>query len=137
VLEQVPLDLAQFHGNESAAFCTAFGRPYIKAVPMSGSVDPVRYAGDHPAASGFLLDSHAPGERGGTGETFDWDRVPAQIGRPVVLAGGLGPDNVERAVRTVRPYAVDVSSGVETEPGIKSETLIQAFMRGVARGQSR
>jgi len=135
-LEQVPLDLAQFHGAESAAYCAACGRPYIKAVPMSGAVDPLAYARAHPAASGFLLDSHGPGERGGTGQAFDWARVPKTLDRPLVLAGGLRPDNVAQAVRVVRPYAVDVSSGVESEPGIKSEALIQAFIRGVARGQS-
>ncbi len=136
-LDTVPLDLIQFHGAERARFCDSFGRPYVKAVPMSGPLDVVRYTAGYPRASGFLFDSHAPGQRGGTGSAFDWNRIPNDLGRPMILAGGLEPENVEQAVRATSPYAVDVSSGVESAPGIKSEALILEFMRGVARGDSR
>lgn len=136
-VDSVPLDLIQFHGAEPANSCDSFGRPYVKAISMSGPMDVQRYTDGYPRASGFLLDSHAPGQRGGTGTAFDWNRIPQGLGRPIILAGGLEPANVEQAVRDTRPYAVDVSSGVESAPGIKSEALILAFMRGVARGDSR
>jgi phosphoribosylanthranilate isomerase len=133
VVGQVRPDLLQFHGQEPEAFCAAFGLPYLKTVPMTG-LEPAAYAAQYPTAAGFLLDSHGLGEAGGSGRPFDWSRVPAGLGAPLVLAGGLNPDNVTEAVRRVRPFAVDVSSGVESSPGIKDAGLMQAFVKGVQRG---
>ncbi len=131
VLAALPLDMLQFHGAEPAAYCTSFGRPYIKAVPMADIDDVPAYSRQHPAARAVLLDSHGAGRVGGTGERFDWQRIPQQLDKPVILAGGLNPDNVTTAIRQVRPYAVDVSSGVELAPGIKDNERITAFMYGV------
>lgn len=132
VLEQVPVNLLQFHGDEDAAFCRQFGRPYLKAVSMT-SPAAVAVAGETwPDAAGFLLDSHAPGGAGGTGRTFDWTAIP-RLPRPVVLAGGLTPDNVGEAIARVRPWAVDVSSGVEDSPGIKSAAKLQKFVKEAKR----
>ncbi|HXG27660.1 MAG TPA: phosphoribosylanthranilate isomerase [Nevskiales bacterium] len=133
VAQQLRPDLLQFHGREPADFCAAFGLPYLKTIPMGG-VEPAAYAAQYPTAAGFLLDSHAPGAAGGSGRAFDWTRVPAGLSAPLILAGGLTPDNVAEAVRRVRPYAVDVSSGVESSPGIKDAGLMQAFVKGVQRG---
>jgi phosphoribosylanthranilate isomerase len=133
VAQQLRPDLLQFHGREPADFCAAFGLPYLKTIPMSG-LEPAAYAAQYPSAAGFLLDSHGPGEAGGSGRAFDWSRVPAGLSAPLILAGGLTPDNVAEAVRRVRPYAVDVSSGVESSPGIKDAGLMQAFVKGVQRG---
>lgn len=134
VLARVPLDLLQFHGTEDAAFCAAFGRPYIKAVPMTGGADVAAYARRFAGARGLLLDSHQGGASGGRGERFDWQQVPTDLSKPVILAGGLDATNVGRAIRLVHPYGVDVSSGVESSPGIKDATLIQAFIRNVTDG---
>lgn len=136
VLEAVPVDLLQFHGTESAQECEGFGRPYIKAVAMQAGVDPHPLIQAHPRASGFLLDAYQPDTHGGGGVAFDWHSVPERMERPVVLAGGLTPDNVAQAVALTRPYAVDVSSGVEVAKGIKSADKIEAFMRGVERGDA-
>jgi phosphoribosylanthranilate isomerase len=136
VVDAVRPDLLQFHGRESEAFCANFGLPFLKTIPMSG-VEPVAFAAAYPGASGFLLDSHAPGQPGGSGQSFDWARVPRQLGAPLILAGGLNPHNVADAVRHVRPYAVDVSSGVESSPGIKDAGLITAFVKGVRRGEDQ
>ncbi|OOG22332.1 N-(5'-phosphoribosyl)anthranilate isomerase [Thioalkalivibrio denitrificans] len=133
VLQQVPLDLLQFHGSESPAYCGRFGRPYLKAVPMAEGTDPVAYMDAYPEAAGFLLDSHGNGRVGGTGETFDWGRIPRDLRHCLVLAGGLNPDNVAEAVRRVRPWAVDVSSGVEARPAIKDPERIRAFVDEVRR----
>ena len=126
VLAEVPLSLLQFHGAEDGDFCRQFGLPYIKALAMGGAGQ-LPNAGEYPDAAALLLDSHEPGSAGGTGHAFDWDRIPP-LPRPLVLAGGLDPDNVARAVRTVRPWAVDVSSGVEQEPGVKSAVKMQRFI---------
>jgi len=128
ILDRVPLSLLQFHGSEEAAFCRRFGLPYIKAVSMTprGAVE--RAAEKYPDAAALLLDSHPVGETGGTGRVFDWSRVTAAP-LPLVLAGGLTPDNVRQAVKQVRPWAVDVSSGVEVAPGIKSEELMDQFIK--------
>jgi phosphoribosylanthranilate isomerase len=136
VLEAVPVDLLQFHGSETADDCSGFARPYIKAVGMQPDVDPLTVMAAHPAARGFLLDAWQPDTHGGGGVTFDWSRVPAQRERPLVLAGGLTADNVADAIGRLQPFAVDVSSGVEERKGIKSEAKIQAFMRGVERGDA-
>lgn len=135
VLERVPLELLQFHGTEPAEFCRAFGRPYIKAVGMSGGDgDIAASAASYPDARALLVDSHEAGSPGGTGETFAWARLPAERPLPVILAGGLAPGNVAAAVSTVRPEAVDVSSGVERSKGVKDEALVREFIEEVRRG---
>ena len=127
VLDAVPLSFLQFHGSESAEFCRQFGRPYIKAINPS-SPDAIALADRaYPDAAGILVDSHAPGGLGGTGKMLDWDQLKA--GKlPLILAGGLNPENVATAVRMVRPWAVDVSSGVESAPGIKSAAALKRFI---------
>jgi phosphoribosylanthranilate isomerase len=133
VLAQVPLQLLQFHGNESAAFCASFQRPFIKALRMADGVDVAAVEAEFAAAGalGLLLDSYSPAAPGGTGETFGWERIPVERRLPLILAGGLSPDNVAAAVRYVRPYAVDVSSGVEIAPGRKDSAKITAFVQTV------
>ncbi|MEJ2060284.1 MAG: phosphoribosylanthranilate isomerase [Gammaproteobacteria bacterium] len=132
-LDSVPLDLLQFHGDECPADCPGYGLPYIKAVGMQGKTDVARYAASYPDAAGFLLDSHATGEAGGTGLAFDWGRMPADLDVPLILAGGLAPENVAEAVRTTGVYGVDVSSGVESAPGIKDHEKIRTFIKEVER----
>lgn len=134
VLNTVTLDLLQFHGDESEVYCVQFGRPYIKAVSMRPDRDVAAYMAEYPSAAGFLLDAYHPAVAGGSGEQFDWARVPVQRPRPIVLAGGLNAGNVVEAVRRVRPYAVDVSSGVEAAKGIKDAAKMAEFIRGVQRG---
>ncbi len=131
VLRALPLDLIQFHGDESPAFCGRFGRPYIKAVRMRPDVELSRFAERYHGAQALLLDSYQPGVAGGTGERFNWERVPRDFSMPIVLAGGLTPANVGDAIQQVRPYGVDVSGGVEAAKGIKDAAKIAAFMRGV------
>ncbi len=128
VLKAAPLDLLQFHGNETPAYCRAFGRPYLKAVRMRPGADLVKYCADFHDARALLLDAYVPGVPGGTGERFDWGLIPAGLPKPIVLSGGLNPDNVGLAVETVRPWAVDVSSGVEAAPGIKDAARVAAFI---------
>jgi len=129
VLGQVPIDLLQFHGREAPEECRQFGHPYIKAVRMVPDVDITAEVRRYTQAAGLLLDAYDPQLAGGTGATFDWTRVPADLGKPVILAGGLTPENVVRAIEAVRPYAVDVSSGVEQSLGIKDAAKIAAFIR--------
>ena len=131
VLSEVPLSLLQFHGDETPDYCAAFGLPYLKAVPMGAGADPLDYERRFATAAGLLLDSHGGNKMGGTGQGFDWTRIPANRRKPLILAGGLHPGNVAAAIRQVRPYAVDVSSGVETAKGIKDAELMHAFLRGV------
>lgn len=135
VVKAIRPDVLQFHGSEPEAFCQSHKLPYLKTIPMDGG-DAVAYAARYPQAAGFLLDSHGPGQAGGTGRAFDWSHVPAGLKSPLILAGGLKPDNIEYAVRQVRPYAVDVSSGVESAPGIKDPALIKAFVEGVKRADA-
>lgn len=136
VLAAVPLDLLQFHGDECGADCGQYGRPYIKAISMRAGLDVAGYAKAYPDAAGFLLDTHQEGVPGGTGQQFDWAQVPRDLQRPLILAGGLGPDNIAAAIRRVRPYAVDVSSGVEAAKGIKDAAKIAAFITEVQRVDS-
>lgn len=136
VLEAVPVDLLQFHGTEPAAFCRQFGRPYIKALGMLGETDISAKAASYEDARGILLDAHAPGGDGGTGDRFDWNDIPPDLSDRLVLAGGLDPDNVYDAVTTTRPYAVDVSSGVEQQKGIKSADKIRRFIEQVGKADS-
>ncbi|MCW8127049.1 phosphoribosylanthranilate isomerase [Microbulbifer halophilus] len=128
-LARVPLNLLQFHGTESAEYCEQFRRPYIKALRMKDDLDVLAAMAEHPAARGFLLDAYRPGVPGGTGESFDWQRVPQDSGQQIVLAGGLTPGNVARAVDTAQPQAVDVSGGVEASPGRKDPQKVAAFIR--------
>ena len=130
VLERVPLQLLQFHGDEAEAECARYGRPWIKAARMRPGVDLLEFAASHPRASGILVDAFVDGHGGG-GKTFDWTLIPAGFARPLVLSGGLDADNVVDAVRRVRPWAVDVSSGVESAKGIKDAEKIAAFIAGV------
>jgi phosphoribosylanthranilate isomerase len=134
VLAAVPLDLIQFHGSESPEACASHGRPWIKALAMGGPLDLKLEISRYAGARGVLLDAHRAGERGGRGAAFDWSRIPPDIARRIVLAGGLGPHNVAAAVRSVRPWAVDVSSGIESAPGIKDRARMEAFVREVERG---
>jgi phosphoribosylanthranilate isomerase len=136
VLDALPVDLLQFHGAESAQDCERFERPYLKAIAMPPGVDPVQTMRAYPNASGFLLDAYQPDTHGGGGVAFDWRRMPECTEKPAILAGGLTPDNVAQAVALTRPYAVDVSSGVEVAKGIKSADKIEAFIRGVERGDA-
>ncbi len=131
VLDGVRIDLLQFHGDETPGDCSGYGKPYIKAVRMQEGVDVAEITHRYADASGLLLDSYRAGVAGGTGETFDWARVPPDVDKPIILAGGLTPENVADAIVQVRPYAVDVSGGVESAKGIKDAGKIAAFMRGV------
>jgi phosphoribosylanthranilate isomerase len=125
--------LLQFHGSEDDAFCRGFGLPFIKTVAMGqGAEDAALVRKRYPSASGFLLDGHGPGQPGGRGERFDWGQVPP-LGRPVFLAGGLTPGNVGQAIRAARPFAVDVSSGIESAPGVKDGEKMQHFVDEVRR----
>ena len=133
-LASVPVDVLQFHGSESAEYCRSFGRPYFKAVGMKGLLASggfAAYADQYSDAQGILVDSHAPGAAGGTGEVFDWTQVPQNYSKPIILAGGLKPENIRQAIETTRVYAVDVSSGVESGPGAKDSRKLQDFMRAV------
>jgi phosphoribosylanthranilate isomerase len=131
VLDAVPVQLLQFHGNETPAYCAGFGAPYIKALRVRPGVDLLQYGALYAGARGLLLDTHVDELPGGSGRAFDWDLIPAGLGLPIVLAGGLTPANVTQAVRRVRPWAVDVSSGVERGKGIKDAAMMAAFVRGV------
>ena len=134
-VRDVEPDLVQFHGSEDAAFCESFGVHYIKALGLDGDVDVYAVAAAHPRAAGFVLDGHPPGQQGGRGKTFDWSRVPRDLARPIILAGGLNPGNVGAAIRAVQPWAVDLASGVEASPGIKDAAKMQAFFAAVRAAQ--
>ncbi|MGX9719716.1 phosphoribosylanthranilate isomerase [Stenotrophomonas acidaminiphila] len=135
VMRTVRPSLLQFHGDEEDAFCRAFNMPYLKAVAMGGTeaVTARSLQLAHPHAAGFLLDSHAPGGSGGSGVAFDWAQVPAGLHRPFLLAGGIGPDNVFDAITRVQPWGVDVSSGIESAPGIKDGDRMRRFVEEVRR----
>lgn len=131
VLAKVPLDLLQFHGEEAPEFCRQFGRPYLKAIRVKAGVDLVECAARYADAQGLLLDAYVEGTQGGTGESFDWALIPSKLPLPVVLSGGLHAGNVAEAIKQVRPYAVDVSSGVEVAKGIKDAAKVAAFIKEV------
>ncbi len=131
ILDAVPLDLLQFHGDEAPDDCDGYHRPYIKALRVRPDDDIAAQVALYKNASGVLLDTYVPGIPGGTGEAFDWSLVPDNVGKPVILAGGLTAENVAQAIAQVRPYAVDVSGGVELAKGIKAATKIRAFMQAV------
>ena len=136
VVHRLRPDCLQFHGNETPAFCEAWEVPYIKAIPMGSIDDPSAYAREHGRAQGFLLDSNAAGRRGGSGDTFDWSKIPSAFEHPLVLAGGITASNVADAIVRVKPWGVDVSSGVEASWGIKSNEMIDQFFREVERGDA-
>ncbi len=129
-------DLLQFHGDESPAYCRQFGVPYLKALRVRPGVDLLQYARDYHDAKALLLDAYVEGTPGGTGATFDWALIPKNLPLPVVLSGGLTPENVTAAIKAVRPWAVDVSSGVESARGIKDAAKIAAFVTGVRNARS-
>lgn len=131
VLDSVRPTLLQFHGNESDAWCAQFGQPFLKAVAMGEGAAALPRLQQYPHAAGLLLDGHAAGEAGGSGQTFDWSLLPRGLAQPLILAGGLHAGNVGEAVRAVRPWAVDVASGVESAPGIKDPGRLEAFIRAV------
>ena len=133
VLDAVPLSLLQFHGNETEPECARWGMRYLKAFRVRPEQSVETMVSLYHSASGYLLDSYKPGEPGGTGESFDWALIPQSLAKPVVLAGGLSPENVAQAINRVRPYGVDVSSGVESQPGIKDHDKINAFVKAVGR----
>jgi len=126
-----PVGLLQFHGGETPDFCSRFGLPYIKAVRVRADTDLLQYARDFHDAKALLLDAYVEGTHGGTGRSFDWSVIPRTLTLPVVLSGGLDARNVAGAIQQVRPWAVDVSSGVEAAPGIKDAAKIAAFIAGV------
>ncbi|MBV6287771.1 phosphoribosylanthranilate isomerase [Pseudomonas aegrilactucae] len=131
ILEAVPLDLLQFHGDETPAECEGFNRPWIKALRVRPGDDLEAQCRHYANASGILLDTYVAGVPGGTGEAFDWSLIPERLSKPIILAGGLSADNVGAAIAQVRPYAVDVSGGVEQAKGVKDPARIAAFMRAV------
>ena len=131
VQDEVCPTLLQFHGCESDAWCLQFAHPFVKAIAMgTSSVTSPRFR-EHPHAAAILLDGHSPGEAGGSGKTFDWRLLPAELGYPLILAGGLDAANVGAAIRMAHPWAVDVASGVESAPGIKDADKLSAFVRAV------
>ncbi|WP_394753344.1 phosphoribosylanthranilate isomerase [Crenothrix sp.] len=134
VLRHVPIDCLQFHGNESAATCRIYNKRYIKAVSMQQDTDISALAAHYHDAAGLLLDTYHPGAKGGTGHQFDWSLIPKLRPLPIILAGGLDADNARLAVHTVRPYALDVSSGVESQKGIKDQLKTSAFLKEVIEG---
>ena len=136
VIRQVRPTLLQFHGSEDDAFCRSFGVPYMKAIAMGSDIaqqHPGTLHSRYPAAAGFLFDSHGEGEPGGSGVAFDWARIPAGVQKPYVLAGGLSPDNVFDAIQSTLPWGVDVSSGIESAPGLKDGDMMRRFVEEVRR----
>ena len=131
VLDEVRPTLLQFHGDEGDGWCAQFGHPFLKAIAMGEGVAALPRLHDYPHATGLLLDGHAAGEAGGSGKAFDWSLLPDELAQPLILAGGLHAGNVGDAVRTARPWAVDVASGVESAPGIKDPMRLEAFIRAV------
>lgn len=132
-LRQIPLDVLQFHGEEEPEFCRQFGRPYLKALRVKNGLNLVQCAARYQDAQGLLLDAYIEGTHGGTGIAFDWSLIPQGLPLPVVLSGGLHAGNVTDAIRQVRPWAVDVSSGVESAKGIKDAAKIAAFITEIKK----
>ena len=130
-------DVLQFHGDESEAFCCSFGLPFLKALGVRGETELQALMQDYPSAQGLLLDRYDPERVGGTGEVFDWDAVPREHQQRLVVAGGLSAENVSEAITTLRPWAVDVSSGVESSPGKKLEHKIDSFCMAVRTADAK
>jgi len=133
VTSRLALDCLQFHGAETHEFITQFGRPYIKALGMQDNVPVVDRMAEYPDSLGYLLDSHASGEAGGSGETFDWESIPAALRPMMIVAGGITPHNVAECISRIRPYAIDVSSGVESAPGIKDRKKMENLFGAIKR----
>lgn len=131
VLAQCPVTALQFHGEETAQFCGQFGLPYLKACRVRVEFDLIKYLSQFQSSAGWLLDAFHDDAYGGKGAVFDWDLIPPGLARPLILSGGLGIENVAQAIRRVRPWAVDVSTGVELSKGVKDATKIAAFIRKV------
>ena len=136
VLHTLRPDCLQFHGNESAEFCESWSVPYLKSIPMGSIEDPIAYAAQHGKAQGFLFDSNAAGRQGGSGDTFDWSKIPPAFEHPLILAGGITPSNVAEAIARVQPWGVDVSTGVEVSRGVKNSDLMDQFFDEVKRGDA-
>jgi phosphoribosylanthranilate isomerase len=134
ILNRVPIDCLQFHGDEPAEACRLYGKRYMKAVRMQEGIDIFDLARQYHDAAGLLLDAYHPGTKGGTGSRFDWELIPEQCALPIILAGGLDQSNARQAVQAVRPYALDVSSGVEAEKGVKDASKMAAFVSEVNKG---
>lgn len=130
VINSVNIDLLQFHGEEDNSFCNQFGKPFIKALSVTASDDFAKISDHFPNSRGFIVDSNEPGQIGGTGKTFDWSKFPQNNEKPLILAGGLNPENIRQAIIATTPYGVDVSSGVESAKGIKDHHKIAEFIRG-------
>ncbi len=133
-------DLLQFHGDEAPGFCASFGMPYVKALALGGGAALAAPARRYREASALLLDGHTTGAMGGLGKAFDWKAQQAAVNKlklPVILAGGLHPDNVGKGIRALRPYAVDVSSGIESRPGVKDLNKMRAFVQAVRRADEK
>lgn len=128
IIDIVRPSMLQFHGSESDEWCKQFGQPYLKAIAMGEGAAALYQLHDHPHAAGLLLDGHGLGEPGGSGKTFDWSLMPRDLKQPLILAGGLTAANVAHAIRVARPWAVDVSSGVESAPGIKDAQKMREFI---------
>jgi phosphoribosylanthranilate isomerase len=131
VMREAHVDLLQFHGDEPAEFCGQFNVPYVKAARVRPDMDLLQYARRYGDARALLLDAYVTGSHGGTGVAFDWNLIPRDLPLPLILSGGLTAQNVAEAIRRVRPWAVDVSTGVETSPGVKDERKMAAFFQGV------
>ena len=131
VLSELPLDVLQFHGDETPAHCKSFSRPYFRALRMQPGVDIAQEAAKYTHAQGILLDAWVPGVHGGTGERFDWAQIPENLAKPLILAGGLNADNAAQAMRKVQPWALDVSGGVESSKGIKDADKMRKFLYAV------
>ena len=137
VLSKVKLDILQFHGDESVADCEQINMPYYKAIRVKADTNLLQYEVEFSSAKALLLDAHSDVAFGGTGQTFDWNLIPKNLTKPIILAGGLTVENVDKAIQQVRPYAVDVSGGVEITKGIKDVAKIAAFMQGVSSASKR
>ncbi|MGN2254775.1 phosphoribosylanthranilate isomerase [Frateuria sp. GZRe12] len=131
VIAAVQPALLQFHGAERDDWCAQFGRPYLKAIAMGDGSDALPRLRAYPGAAGLVLDGHGLGEVGGSGKAFDWSLMPRGLAQPLILAGGLHPGNVAEAIRIARPWGVDVSSGIESAPGIKDPAQLEAFIAAV------
>ena len=136
VINSVMLDALQFHGDENPEQCHGFSRPFFKAVRMQDNVDLKKIAERFQKASALILDTFVEGMQGGTGKTFDWSKIPGDIGKPLILAGGLTAENVKMAIKQVKPYAVDVSGGVELDKGIKDAGKIAEFIKEVRNAEN-
>ena len=131
IIDTVRPSMLQFHGNESDEWCKQFGQPYLKAIAMGEGAAALYQLRDHPHAAGLLLDGHGLGEPGGSGKVFDWSLMPRDLKQPLILAGGLNAANVASAIHIAKPWAVDVSSGIESAPGVKDHGKMRDFIAAV------